>query len=158
MSDQGVRLENSRQSKGCVNDIHDYVFGTKGIAELMEHTIKGGTSWSYGSEPPNMYKQEHLEIWAAMRAGKPINDGESAANSSMMAILGRMCTYSGQRITWEEALASRVDLSPKAYEWGPAPEVVIGGGVRGSKLFLPGSALLALPGAELVDGLGRAVA
>ncbi|WP_106814806.1 YbaK/EbsC family protein [Microbacterium timonense] len=38
-----------------------------------------------------------------------------------------------------------------------APEVVIGGGVRGSKLFVPGSALLALPGAELVEGLGRAV-
>ena len=36
-----------------------------------------------------------------------------------------------------------------------APEVVIGGGVRGSKLFLPGSALLALPGAELVEGLAR---
>ena len=37
------------------------------------------------------------------------------------------------------------------------PEVVIGGGVRGSKLFLPGSALLTLPGAELVEDLGRAV-
>ncbi|GAA5202492.1 YbaK/EbsC family protein [Microbacterium jejuense] len=37
-----------------------------------------------------------------------------------------------------------------------APEVVLGGGIRGSKLFLPGSALLALPGAELVEGLGRA--
>lgn len=38
-----------------------------------------------------------------------------------------------------------------------APEVVIGGGVRGSKLFLPGRALLALPGAELVEGLGGPV-
>lgn len=38
-----------------------------------------------------------------------------------------------------------------------APEVVIGGGVRGSKLFLPGRALLALPGAELVEDLGRPV-
>ncbi len=37
-----------------------------------------------------------------------------------------------------------------------APEVVIGGGVRGSKLFLPGRALLSLPGAELVEGLARA--
>jgi prolyl-tRNA editing enzyme YbaK/EbsC (Cys-tRNA(Pro) deacylase) len=36
------------------------------------------------------------------------------------------------------------------------PEVVIGGGVRGSKLFLPGRALLSLPGAELVEGLARA--
>ena len=38
-----------------------------------------------------------------------------------------------------------------------APEVVLGGGIRGSKLFLPGSALLALPGTELVEGLGRAI-
>ncbi len=37
-----------------------------------------------------------------------------------------------------------------------AAEVVIGGGVRRSKLFLPGRALLSLPGAELVEGLGRA--
>lgn len=38
-----------------------------------------------------------------------------------------------------------------------AGEIVIGGGVRGSKLFLPGTALLALPGAELVEGLGRPI-
>jgi prolyl-tRNA editing enzyme YbaK/EbsC (Cys-tRNA(Pro) deacylase) len=38
-----------------------------------------------------------------------------------------------------------------------APEVVIGGGVRGSKLFLPGRALLALTGSELVEDLGRSV-
>ena len=37
-----------------------------------------------------------------------------------------------------------------------SPEVVIGGGVRSSKLFLPGGALLELPGADLVEGLGRA--
>lgn len=33
--------------------------------------------------------------------------------------------------------------------------VVVGSGVRRSKLVLPGAALLDLPGAELVDGLGR---
>jgi prolyl-tRNA editing enzyme YbaK/EbsC (Cys-tRNA(Pro) deacylase) len=38
-----------------------------------------------------------------------------------------------------------------------APEVVIGGGVRASKLFLPGRALLALTGAELVEDLARPV-
>jgi prolyl-tRNA editing enzyme YbaK/EbsC (Cys-tRNA(Pro) deacylase) len=36
-----------------------------------------------------------------------------------------------------------------------APEVVIGGGLRGSKLFLPGRALLALNGAERVESLTR---
>jgi prolyl-tRNA editing enzyme YbaK/EbsC (Cys-tRNA(Pro) deacylase) len=33
--------------------------------------------------------------------------------------------------------------------------VCIGAGIRGAKLLLPGAALLALPGAEKVDGLAR---
>jgi prolyl-tRNA editing enzyme YbaK/EbsC (Cys-tRNA(Pro) deacylase) len=36
-----------------------------------------------------------------------------------------------------------------------APEVVIGSGLRASKLFLPGEVLAGLPGAEVVEGLGR---
>jgi prolyl-tRNA editing enzyme YbaK/EbsC (Cys-tRNA(Pro) deacylase) len=36
-----------------------------------------------------------------------------------------------------------------------APRVVVGSGVRRSKLTLPGSALAGLPGAEVVSGLGR---
>jgi prolyl-tRNA editing enzyme YbaK/EbsC (Cys-tRNA(Pro) deacylase) len=38
-----------------------------------------------------------------------------------------------------------------------APAVVIGSGVRRSKLLLPGAALLDLPGAEELPGLGRPV-
>jgi prolyl-tRNA editing enzyme YbaK/EbsC (Cys-tRNA(Pro) deacylase) len=36
-----------------------------------------------------------------------------------------------------------------------APRVVIGSGVRRSKLTVPGAVLAGLPGAEVVDGLGR---
>jgi prolyl-tRNA editing enzyme YbaK/EbsC (Cys-tRNA(Pro) deacylase) len=56
-------------------------------------------------------------------------------------------------------------ITPLGLPWGwpimidaavsAAPEVVIGGGLRGSKLFLPGGALLALAGAEPVEDLGR---
>jgi prolyl-tRNA editing enzyme YbaK/EbsC (Cys-tRNA(Pro) deacylase) len=35
------------------------------------------------------------------------------------------------------------------------PQVVIGSGVRRSKLVLPGSVLAALPGVTVVDGLGK---
>ena len=35
-----------------------------------------------------------------------------------------------------------------------APEVVIGSGIRGSKIWLPGQALALLPDAEVLDGLG----
>ena len=34
------------------------------------------------------------------------------------------------------------------------PAVVIGSGIRGSKLWLPGSLLGELPGAEILPGLG----
>jgi len=37
----------------------------------------------------------------------------------MIAVIGRMASYTGQVITWEEAVNSKEDLSPKAYEWGP---------------------------------------
>lgn len=36
-----------------------------------------------------------------------------------------------------------------------SPGVVVGAGIRGAKLFLPGAALAALPGAEVVESLGR---
>ena len=36
-----------------------------------------------------------------------------------------------------------------------APRVVIGSGLRRSKLTLPGAVLAGLPGAEVLDGLGR---
>ncbi|MGQ0715851.1 MAG: YbaK/EbsC family protein [Pseudonocardiales bacterium] len=38
-----------------------------------------------------------------------------------------------------------------------ADQVVVGSGLRRSKLLLPGEALAALPSAEVVDGLGRPV-
>jgi prolyl-tRNA editing enzyme YbaK/EbsC (Cys-tRNA(Pro) deacylase) len=38
-----------------------------------------------------------------------------------------------------------------------AGEVVIGSGIRGSKLFLPGSSLAALHDAEVIDGMARLV-
>jgi prolyl-tRNA editing enzyme YbaK/EbsC (Cys-tRNA(Pro) deacylase) len=43
-------------------------------------------------------------------------------------------------------------LSP---EVAAAPELVIGSGIRGSKLLIPGEVLAKLPGAEVVEGLAR---
>jgi myo-inositol 2-dehydrogenase / D-chiro-inositol 1-dehydrogenase len=66
-----------------------------------------------------MYQTEHDELFASIRNGRPINDGESMARSSMLGVLGRMVAYTGQTITWEEALNSKVALSPAIdqYSW-----------------------------------------
>ena len=74
-----------------------------------------------------MHQTEHDEQLAALRAGKPVNDGPYMAASTMLAILGRMATYTAQRVTWEQALHSNEDLTPPHYQWGslptPAPAV-----------------------------------
>ena len=65
-----------------------------------------------------MYEVEHKEMFEAIRAGNPINNGVYMARSTMMAIMGRMACYTGQRIESEKALNSSEDLRPEKYEFG----------------------------------------
>ncbi len=110
-----------RQMAGCVGDINDHVLGTKGQCQLMKHTITphAGAAWTYDGDEGDMYQIEHNELFAGIRAGRPINDGEAAARSTLMAVLGRQAAYTGKKITWEQMLNSKEDLSPKSYAWGP---------------------------------------
>jgi hypothetical protein len=66
-----------------------------------------------------MYQTEHDELFASIRNGKPMNDGDQMARSSMLGVLGRMVAYTGQTITWEEALNSNQVLAPAIdqYSW-----------------------------------------
>jgi len=40
-----------------------------------------------------------------------------------MAIMGRMATYTGQGVTWDQAMNSQEDLSPDRYAWDATPPV-----------------------------------
>ena len=108
-----------RQMPGCESDVSDHVMGTAGNAELQKHIVepKGGKKWKFEGAMPSMYQCEHNELFAAIRAGKVINDGEFMAQSTLMAIMGRMATYTGQKVTWEKALASKEDLTPAVVEF-----------------------------------------
>ena len=68
-----------------------------------------------------MYQNEHNELFASIRSGKPIHDGDWMTKSTLMAIMGRLATYTGQVITWDQALHSKEDLTPPRYEFGPLP-------------------------------------
>ncbi len=124
--ENGTRFfSNCRQQRGCKNDMSSYAFGTKGRAEVSERRLRidNGQLWQFDKKVKNMYQVEHDEMFAGIRAGAPLNNGEYMAKSTMLAIMGRMATYTGQEITWEQALASEQDLSPAKYAWGPAPKV-----------------------------------
>jgi predicted dehydrogenase len=118
-----------RQMDRCDKDVSDHIIGTKGSCHLMKHTITGPNDWSFRGESENMYQVELNELFAAIRSGKTINDGAFMARSTLMAILGRMATYTGKRVTWDQALNSKEDLMPKL-DMGsslPMPPVAIPG-------------------------------
>jgi predicted dehydrogenase len=130
----GVKtFANTRQMRGCAQDVEDYVLGTKGQAKLLKHSINGEVQWDYPRQQrrrkPSMYDVEHQELLAAIRAGTPINNGIYMSRSTMMAIMGRMACYTGQVITWDDAMNSEERLGPDSYDWGdvPVPEVALPG-------------------------------
>ena len=112
------------------------MLGSTGTAHLTERRngvrISAKNDWNYSGEEKNLYQVEHDELFASIRAGKPINNGEYMAKSTLLAIMGRMATYTGQEITWDMAWNSKEDLSPPRYEWGEitTPEVAVPGVTR----------------------------
>ena len=91
--------------------VQDYLFGTKGTADVFDNIITGPSKWRYRVAPrPNMYQVEHDEMFAAIRAGKPINNGEKAAASTLLALMGRTAAYTGEVITPEMILNSKSNL------------------------------------------------
>jgi predicted dehydrogenase len=126
--DSGTRLfSNCRQQRGCKNDMSAYAIGSKGRATVSEKALDITTdkTWKFEGPVKNMYQVEHDELFASIRSGNPINNGQYMAHSTLLAIMGRMASYTGQEITWDQAMHSGEDLSPPAYQWGNAPEVVI---------------------------------
>lgn len=112
----------SRQQPGCSNRNTVEISGTQGNAFVNAAqgvNIKGKENWEYKGEKNNPYQTQHDELFASIRKNRAMNDGERMANSTMMAILGRMVGYSGQTITWEEAMSSNQTLGPDAgeYNW-----------------------------------------
>jgi myo-inositol 2-dehydrogenase/D-chiro-inositol 1-dehydrogenase len=119
----------SRQQNGTQGSYELEIFGKKGFCSAKNrHAIMadGQTPWRYSGSKNDMYKTEHEELIASIRSGNPINDGERAANSTMVAIMGRMVAYTGKKLTFQQALNSKEDLSPPHLDFGkplPVPGV-----------------------------------
>jgi len=131
----GAKLvSNTRQHPKTKGDMSAHALGSKGRSLLSEKDagmwIKGEKDWTFEGPNPNLYQQEHDELFASIRAGKPINNGAYMANSTLLAIMGRMAAYTGQQVTWKMAMESKEDLTPPKWDWSaklPDPPVAIPG-------------------------------
>jgi predicted dehydrogenase len=118
----------NRQATGCYNATHDYVMGTEGTLLLGAgqpriETPDGKVKWQFQGEVYDMYQREHDVLFSSIRAGKPKNDDFNLASSTLFAILGRHAAYSGQQVTWDQALKSDVRLVPEPIDWKGSHEV-----------------------------------
>jgi len=111
-----------RHIPGCWESFSEHAHGTKGHASIQGHGrseifIDGKSKPLRWQRGPDGHQVEHDHLFAALLAGKPYNEADYSASSTMTAIMGRMATYSGKLLTWEEAINSKIDLSPKSYSW-----------------------------------------
>jgi myo-inositol 2-dehydrogenase / D-chiro-inositol 1-dehydrogenase len=118
----------NRQSTGCFNGTLDYVIGTDGTLLLGAgqpriQSPDGQIKWQFQGEEYDMYQREHDVLFASIRSGKPKNDDLNLATSTLLAIMGRHAAYSGQQVTWDQALNSDVSLVPKPVDWTAKHEV-----------------------------------
>ncbi len=115
-----------RHQPGTWGSFSEHAHGTKGRAHIQGH----GTSELIvaGREPQKWrrdkdgHQVEMDDLFAALAAGKEYNEGDYGAESTMTAIFGRMATYSGQRVKWDDAINSNLDLSPSSCTWDGEPQ------------------------------------
>jgi predicted dehydrogenase len=109
-----------RQIADCYSENSDYLMGSAGVGKIQGWSapfIKGKENWRYKGPKTDMYQKEHDELFASIRSGKPINDGERMAHSTLMGIMGLMAAYTGQEVTWEQAMNSQQKLVPDQLDW-----------------------------------------
>ena len=113
-----------RHIPGCWNSVSEHAQGTKGTADISGARINvaGGDNWRYKGPTPDPYQVEHDDLFASIRAGQPLNEGEWGAKSSLTAILGRMATYSGKEVKWDQALESEINLAPDTFAFDANPK------------------------------------
>jgi len=121
-------MSQCRHIPDCMNLVSEAFHGTSGSAPSPGeiYNSAGETILKHdSSDDPNPYQQEHDELFAAINAGEyKYADAENGAIATMSAILGRMATYSGKVVTWEEAINSELDLMPETYAWDANPPVL----------------------------------
>ena len=134
----GARLfAKGRHMAKCWSTFGDYAHGSKGSALIMEslgkpnprlyknqNQTKENETWRYEGPQPNPYQVEHNRLFDAIRRDATYNEGNRCARAVMTAIMGRMAAHSGQLVTFDQALNSKLQLAPELEKlaWdGPAP-------------------------------------
>ncbi|MFM8290417.1 MAG: Gfo/Idh/MocA family protein [Planctomycetia bacterium] len=119
-----------RQIPGTGVEVGSVIYGSKGTCQIAGSNggsrildRAGTTVWEQGGSIAAAYRQEHKDLVDSIRAGKPIVELRQTADSSLVAVLGRVAAYTGRKVTFDFlAKESKLDLFPAELAWdGPLP-------------------------------------
>ena len=118
----GVVLNSQcRHQEGTWNQVSETIMGTKGICYPARGVIQdrnGKTLWSYkGEDDPDPYQVEHDELHKAIKTNTPLNNAYYGNVSSFTAVLGRLATYGGVQLKWDDAWNSNLTDFPDKLAW-----------------------------------------
>jgi len=114
-ADGTLLYSQARQIPNCWRLIGETAVGTLGRAEFQQRlfTISGpNAATKRFRRNEDGHQLEHYPLFRAIREDLPHNEAERGAHATMTAILGRMANYSGQEVTWDDAMASDQRLVP----------------------------------------------
>jgi predicted dehydrogenase len=118
----GVRMSSycRQYPRGCAQNVSELIVGTKGRSS--GHDLGTGTGQDvrtqFTDQLQNPYVREHTALAASIRGDGPyINHGMAVAESTMTCVMGREAAYSGQKITWDMMMNSKLDLQPKQFDY-----------------------------------------
>jgi len=149
--ENGIHMHSMcRQINGCVTDVSERIQGSNGSSNCRNSILDlaGTEIWKYeyplgeDGQPTDdvkvsPYVQEHIDLVTAIRTGKPFNEAENTAMSTLVAIMGRVSAYTGKEVTMDEMMNAELKLGPKVFVMGPVDvpkEVPIAG-----EAYVPGS-------------------
>ena len=125
-------LSQCRQIDHCENSVSEALVGTRGHCQANAYTINGKhvISKKQDEASTDPYVQEHTDLIASIRSGKPYNKLRNVAESTLTAIMGRMSAYTGKAVSWKQALESEANTMPEKLSWDmtlSVPQVAVPG-------------------------------
>jgi hypothetical protein len=119
-------LSECRHIQKTWQSVSEHAHGTKGYADISGNNVqmRDGSKWRSDAKGKDPYQQEHDDLFHAIRNDIAYNEAEYGAHSTFTAIMGRMATYSGKRVFWDEALAKGPSIMPAEFSWDAKPPTV----------------------------------
>ena len=120
-----------RTTTGCHNSTSSIVLGSKGKASVLRCRIWGETTWRWeGRCDP--YQREHDVLFAAIRSGNTVNNGDYMTRSTMVTVMGQISCYTGKEVTWEQINKSDFYYPPRPEDCHDDMDPPVKAGAHGS--------------------------